>query len=220
MRTRKRLKALQDWTYNTICKGRLMKAPGRDEYGNEDISIITRQEPQVYLGWHPTRLDKTGAMMVNPMSICPGILICPGIGNAKYVEPQRFDRYAGINRAQELGQWLSVNVMFAVYEPGIRLPGFTKSAASGALDIKLIQEGTEEGLLTLTDWMDDFMDALIAEKTIPGCDLCVDEASIEYMPLLEGNYIADKRPLYYGFIAAKFQGYSEGKASKIEELLK
>lgn len=221
MRTRKRLLALKQWTFDQICRGRSMKTPGRDKNGNEDITVIKRQEPQVFLGWQPMRPDSSGIIQLDPLNVCPGILIAPNAGNAKYVEEKRFDRYKDVHRPQELGQWLSVDVLFSVYEPGIRLPGFAESAESEeGLDMSKLVEGTEEGLFTLTDWMDDFLDALVAAKSIPGSDLMVEEASILYSPYQEGGYIADKRPLYYGCVSVKFSGYSEGKNdSTVNDLL-
>jgi len=216
MRTRKRLLALKQWTFDRICKGRSMKTPGRDEDGNEDITVIARQEPQVFLGWQPMRPDESGIPRIDPLNVCPGILIAPNIGNAKLVEEKRFDRYSNVHRPQELGRWLNVDVLFSVYEPGIRLPGFVESAESEeGLDMSKLVEGTEEGLFTLTDWIDDFLDALVAAKSIPGSDLFVDEASILYGPYQEGGYIADKRPLYYGLITAKFQCYAEGENNDV-----
>lgn len=221
MRTRNRLLALKKWTYDTVCKGRSMKSPGRDAEGNEDITVIATQEPQVYLGWQPTRPDASGMLNIDPLNVCPGILIAPSIGNVKYVEEKRLDRYNSIIRPQELGQWLNVSILFSVYEPGIRLPGFVESADSeDGLDMSKLVEGTEQGLFTLMDWIDEFKDALVSEKSIPDSDLIVDEMSLTYSPYMESGYIADKRPLYYGFVNAKFQCYAEGKNnSKINEYL-
>lgn len=216
MRSRERLLALKKWTEERVCKGRSMKAPDPEN----DITKIHRVEPSVFLGWQPSRPDETGKLCANPMSVCPGILIAPGAGNVKNVEEHRFDTYKNVHRPQELGQWLNVSVLFSVYEPGIRLPGFAENAELGYLDMDKIMEGTEEGLFTLLDWMDDFKDALVAEKFIPGSDLFVDEMSLTYSPYTENGYIVDKRPLYYGFINAKFQCYAENKANRsIDEFL-
>lgn len=221
MRTRQRLLALKKWTYETVCKGRVMKTPGRDKEGNEDITVIARQEPVVYLGWQPTRPDITGDLQIDPTNVCPGILIAPSLSNVHYVEERRFDRYSNVHRPQELGQWLNVSVLFSVYEPGIRLPGFVESASSrSGLDISTFKDGTEEGLFTLMDWIDDFHESLLAVKSIPGSDLYVDETSITYSPYTESGFIVDKRPIYYGFVNVKFQCYSNEKNnSKINELL-
>lgn len=205
MRTRQRLLALKDWTYERVCKGRRMKAPDPEN----DITKIHYQEPGVFLGWHPSRPDASGFSGVDPMNVCPGILIAPGAGNVKCVEDQRFDTYKNIHRPQELGQWLNVSVLFSVYEPGIRLPGFDQG--KNGLDMSRISEGTEAGLFALTDWMDDFKEALLAEKVIAGSDLFVEETTLTYSPYTEAGFIVDKRPLYYGFVNAKFQCYAESK---------
>lgn len=161
------------------------------------------------LGWLPSRPDTTGRLISNPVNVCPSILISPGISDAKNVEEQRFDRYNHIQRSQEMGNWLNVTILFSVYEPGIRLPGFFDTDASRQnVDPDKIIEGTEEGLFTLFDWMDDFKDALLGAKTIPGTDMVLDERSLTYSPYCDSNYIVDKRPIFYGFIGAKFYGYA------------
>ena len=53
MRFTERLRGLKAWTYTTLCEGREMKAPAP----NMDIGVIQRQEPTVYLGWAPARMD-------------------------------------------------------------------------------------------------------------------------------------------------------------------
>lgn len=214
MLTRKRLLALKQWVYVNLCKGREMKAPGKDG----DITQIRRQEPQVFLGWSPTRGDQTGFAGDCPLTVYPGILIMPTIGHAKYVEEKRFDRYNDVNRAQEMGQWLPVTILFGIYEPGTRLPGYVDG--DGNLDMSRIMEASEQGLLTLTDWMDDCKDKLLAAKTIPNSDLFLDESSMTYSPYTEQNYIVDKRPLFYGFVYAKFGCYADDRGnSSLEQYL-
>ena len=68
-------------------------------------------------------------------------------------------------RPPELGQTLAVSILFGVYEPGIRLAGYVENG-----DIALLEEGTEQGLFTLLDWMDDCMALLLKEKRVPGTD--------------------------------------------------
>lgn len=217
MLTRNRLLALKKWAYQNLCKGRQMKSPG----DTPDICQIMQKEPQVYLGWWPTRADKSGFVADEIINI-PGILICPNVGNAKYVEDKRFDTYKNIVRPQEMGQWLNVSFLFAIYEPGIRLPGFTVSAKSGdGMDMGLIAEGSEAGLFTLFDWLDEAKSTLLAAKSIPDSDLFLDEASLEYGPYLSGGYIADKRPLFYGFLNARFQCHADEKRNgTLEKFLK
>ena len=152
MRTTERLRMLKAWIEKELCAGRMMKTIPPDH----DIAKIVRQEPRCYLAWQPTRPDETGNLVIDPISVCPGILVMPNASHAKNVEEKRFDRYSGVHRPPELAQTLSVSILFSVYEPGIRLPGFIDSADSPeGLDMSLFQEGTEEGLMTLVDWMDD-----------------------------------------------------------------
>lgn len=213
MRTRQRLTALRKFVQEKVCDGRLMKTPARDRDGREDIMQIARQEPVACLGFYPMRPDSSGILRSDPLNVCPGILISQIPDLVKYVESERFDRYSDIRRTQELGQWLNINFLFSIYEPGIRLPGFVQSAATG-LDMSKFVEGTEEGVLTLADWIDDLKDELVAVSAIPGTDLIVSEKSITYGPLIESGYIADKRPIFYGNINVRFQCSSDHKDNK------
>lgn len=218
MRTSERLRKLRDWVESELCAGREMKTPAEDM----DITKIIRQEPQCFLAWQPTRPDTTGQLRIDPINVCPGILIMPRASHAKYVEEKRFDRYNNVHRPQELGQTLSVDILFSVYEPGVRLPGFIDSADSpDGLDMSLLMEGTEQGLFTLTDWMDDCIQKLLAQKFIPHTDLFVNEAAIAYSLYSDQSFIVDKRPLYYGFVTVDFNCYAEeGANQSLEQHLK
>ena len=142
--------------------------------------------------------------------ICRGrIMKAPGPGmdfSRICMEEKRFDRYSGVKRPKELGQSFNVCFQLSVYEPGVRLPGFDKN---GKVDQEKVLEGTEEGILTLCDWMDDLKDRLLAERSIPGTDLIFEASQGTYAPLQDGGYIVDKRPIYYGFINASFQCYAD-----------
>lgn len=214
MRTTERLRALKAWVTETVCTGREMKAPGE----NNDIRDIRRQEPRCFLAWQPTRPDRTGFKDPDPLSVCPSILIMPNAGHFKYVEEKRFDRYKGIHRAQELGDTLSVSILFSVYEPGIRLPGFKD--ADNRIDMSKIMEGTEQGLFTLLDWMDDLQQALLATKFIPNSDLFLSEETGVRSLYTDQSFVVDKRPIYYGFINCDFKCYADdGGKSDINDLL-
>lgn len=218
MRTTERLRKLKTWIEKELCEGRLMKAPGP----NMDITKIVRQEPRCYIGWQPARPDTSGYFPDDPVSVCPGILVMPNASHAKYVEEKRFDRYSGVHGPPELAQTLSVSILFSVYEPGIRLPGFIDSAESEeGLDMSLFVEGTEEGLMTLVDWMDDCVQKLLGQRFIPQSDLFLKEASLVYSLYTDQNYVVDKRPIYYGFVNADFSCYvDEGANPALEEFLK
>lgn len=200
MRTRQRLMKLKEWVQAEICRGRIMKAPGP----GMDFSRICRQEPAAWIGFAPSRAgDAPGSELLR---VTPGILIMPLGGNIRNMEEKRFDRYSGVKRPKELGQSFNVCFQLSVYEPGIRLPGF---AEDGKVDPEKVLEGTEEGILTLCDWMDDLKDRLLAERAIPGTDLIFEASQGTYAPLQDGGYIVDKRPIYYGFINASFQCYAD-----------
>ena len=213
MNTRRRLKGLQKWLYEGLCQGRVMKAPA----ANMDITKIQRQEPQVYIGWMPRRPEQMNGYGDETMSASPGILLMPSASNVKNMEEKRFDRYNGVRRPQDLGQTLSVSILFSVYEPGVRQPGFIYQPK----DLTLISEGTEEGLFTLTDWMDECIEKLLGTKYIPETDLFLDEESTIYSLYTDQNYVVDKRPIFYGFVNVVFGCYaSEGRNSAVEEYLK
>ena len=206
MRTTERLRKLKEWVEQELCAGREMKTPSADM----DIAKILYQEPKCFLAWQPTRMDETGEMYIDLINVCPGILIMPKASLAKAIEEKRFDRYNNVHRPPSLGQTLSVDMLFSVYEPGIRLPGFVESAESeGGLDLSKIREGTEEGLFTMLNWMDDCIEKLLSQKFIPHTDLFVDEASVVYSLYTDQKYVVDKRPIYYGFITVTFDCYAE-----------
>lgn len=218
MRFSERLTGLKNWTYKELCKGRVMKAPAE----NMDIGTINRQEPKVYLAWAPARMDKAGNLKEIPLSTVPGILIMPNQTYAKYMEEKRFDRYNNVQRPQEMGQHLAVSILFSVYEPGVRLPGFVDSVGEkgAGLDASLILEGTEQGLFTLMNWMDDCMEKLLGQKMIPKTDLFVQEDTVTYSLFTDQSYVVDRRPIYYGFVNVVFGCHvNEGYNPDIEKLL-
>lgn len=221
MRTRQRMLGLKNWITKELCEGRVMKAPAP----NMNIGEIARQEPKCYLGWAPSRLDQTGRIMEEyPVSVCPGIIVMPNQAYAMYMEEKRFDRYNKVHRPIQLGQHFAASILFSVYEPGIRLPGFIDSVGEKGqgLDMSLIVEGTEEGLLTLMDWMDDCKEALLRDMSIPGTDLFLDknDDAMTYSLYTDQSYVVDRRPIYYGFINVDFSCYVEtGANSTINDLL-
>ena len=218
MRFTERLTGLKNWTIKELCKGRMMKAPAE----NMDIGTIRRQEPTCYLAWAPARMDKAGNLKEIPLSTVPGILIMPNQTYAKYMEEKRFDRYNNVHRPQEMGQHLAVSILFSVYEPGVRLPGFidTVGDKGQGLDPSLILEGTEQGLFTLMNWMDDCMEKLLGQKMIQKTDLFVQEDTVTYSLYTDQSYVVDRRPIYYGFVNVVFGCHvNEGYNQDIEKLL-
>lgn len=217
MRTTARLDKLQEWTYQNVCKGRLMKTPAN----GMNVTQIVKAEPKCYVGYFPMRADETSWAEEDPANTAPSILILPVQSYVKYMEEKRFDRYNHVSRPDELGQGLNVQVLFTVYEDGVREPGFIQKAErTGEIDLTLIREGTREGLYTLLNWMDDFKEKLLGARFIPGTDLFLDEANMTYGLYSDQKYINDKRPLYYGFVNVAFQCYAvEALNEDIERLL-
>lgn len=216
MRTTERLRVLKKWLIDEACRGRLMKAPA----AQMDLGKIVRREPACYLGWAPSRLNK-GEYQSLAETICPGLIVMPKKAYTKYTEEKRFDRYNKIHRPQETGQHLSVDILFSVYEPGIRLPGFIDSVGEhgAGADMALLLEGTEDGLFTLLNWMDDVQEKLLGQKMIPHTDLAVDEESITYSLYTDQNYVVDRRPIYYGFVSVDFICYANERANNDYEKL-
>lgn len=216
MRTRQRLLGLKKWFADNLCKGRSLKAPGE----GMDITKVVHREPVCYVAWPPMQL-KGNSILMEPefSSVCPSIVLMPALSDGKLMEEKRFDSYDA-KRPQELGQTLAISVLFSVYEPGIRLPGFVESASSGkGMDMSLLLEGTEEGLFTLTDWMDDCRELLLGAKSIPGTDLFLQEDSIRYSLYTDQSYVVDKRPIFYGFTSLTFYCHANERSSSIDEYL-
>ena len=88
------------------------------------------------------------------------------------------------------------------------------------LDMSKIMEGSEQGLFTLANWMDDCMDAMLGQKIIPGTDMFLEESTMTYGLRVDQEYVTDHRPIYYGFINCSFAGYATENANReIEKLL-
>jgi len=87
--------------------------------------------------------------------------------------------------------------------------------------MSLFVEGTEQGLFTLTDWMDDCIEKLLGAKFIPKTDLFVNEATMAYSLYTDQSFVVDKRPLYYGFVTVTFNCYAEeGVNNSLDQYLK
>ena len=212
MRTSERLRGLRDWAKRELCDGREMKAPPSDM----DITRFVTQEPRCYLGWAPTRPDQTGVVPADPSAVCPGILIMPSTSRAKYVEEKRFDRFSSVHRVQELGQELSVSMLFSVYEPGVRLPGFVTMDAGGrkSIDMTKIMEGTENGLFTLTNWMDDCVQRLLGQKFIPHTDLFFGRGESILQPVRRAELHCGQAPHLLRLCQRVLQGIRRGKQQR------
>ena len=227
MRTNERLRKMKAWFEKELCEGRELKAPvpSKGTTYAPRITDFTRTEPRVFIGYQPMKPDEPGrADRADPYSVCPAITIMPISSYGRYVQEKRFDRYQKVHRPQEMGQSLMVQILFSVYEPGVRMPGFAESMDAGQGDMSLLKDGTESGLQTLFDWMDDCMELLLRERTVPGTDLVLEDDSLTYSLYTDQAYVVDRRPLYYGFVNAEFKCYADtgndhGRPSRAARLL-
>ncbi|MBQ6960868.1 MAG: hypothetical protein IJP78_07835 [Clostridia bacterium] len=229
MRTWERLRKMKAWLDDEICEGREFKSPkpstGSNAVYGPNIKDFTMARPRVFLGWQPGRPNEPGKVdPKDPFSVCPALTIMPSLDYARYIQEHRFDRYQGIHRSQNMGQGVSAQILFGIYEPGIRLPGFVESLEQGNPDMGLLQDGTEAGLQTLLEWMDDCIELFLRERTVPGTDLILDDDNFTYSLFTDQAYIVDRRPIYYGFLNVPFKGYAnygsdKGYRSRIDKLL-
>lgn len=219
MRSWERLRKMKAFLETEICKGRTYKCPVQNTGANAkygpDITDFTRAEPRVFIGFQPMRPNEPGkADARDPYSVCPSITIMPSQDYARYVQEHRFDRYQNIHRTQDMGQGVSVQLLFCIYEPGIRYPGFAESMETGNPEMSLIHDGTEEGLKTLLNWMDDGIELFLRERTVPGTDLILEDDNFTYSLFTDQAYVVDRRPLYYGFLNVPFKGYASRGSDK------
>ena len=228
MKTAFRLLKMKDWFQKELCAGRQYKTPSP----SQDITDVSTAEPRVYLGWQPIwsamqAEANTPQYVLNndPFSVCPAITIMPGTMPINNVPEKRFDAYRKIMRPRQMGSSLAVTILFSIYNPGIRLPGFAASLKSGqGLDKSLMLDATEEGLLDLLNWMDDAAELMLRERIIPGTALVLDEETGVRSLFTDQNYIVDRRPIFYGFIVADYKGHADtgsdqGYKRRVERLL-
>lgn len=196
--TRARIEALRAYLEN-INAGREMKAPG------ESIGDIVYRTPGVHVAFYPNRpqpMARTSRALDTDAASAPSILIMLAPSQAQNMEEERFDQRQNIGRPDELGGKLTLMLLFSVYEPGTRLHGFD------GRNPERIMDATDEGFYTLTDWMDEVVAALVTARHIPGSDMYVWPGSVQYSSYADGDYIADRRPLYYGLVSVTFGHYA------------
>lgn len=227
MRTWERLRKAREFFYNELCVGREFKAPvfkGNNRHA-PDITDFTMAEPRVFIGFQPTKPNMPGDILsTDPYSVCPALTIMPNPGYARYVQEHRFDRYQNIHRSQDMGQSAYWCILFAIYEPGVRLPGFADSMESGKGDMSKLKDGTDAGMMTLLNWMDDGIELILRERTIPGTDLALEDDNFMYSLYTDQSFVVDRRPYYYGFLNVEFKGYASpgndhGKPTRAARLL-
>ena len=227
MRTWERLRKTRDWVFREICEGKEFKVPknnATDGYG-PDICDFTMGEPQAFIAWQPMRPNDPGQLISNdPYNVAPAITIMPTQGFIHYLEEKRFDRYNKIIRPQDMGQSLGMQFLFTIYDPGVRLPGLEESLKSKHPDMSLLKDGTESGLMTLVNWMDDLMELVLRERNVPETDLVLDDENSVFSLYMDQNYIVDRRPYYFGFVNVNWRCYAnygsdKGYRTKTDKLL-
>lgn len=200
LNTRQRIEALKRFVAQISADMGAFKAPGAT------LDDIVYKQPRMYTAYYPARPYKQNqapGMALGPDDAsAPSVLFMLTPSQAQNMEEERLDRYNNISRPAEFGGKLGMLMQFAVFDPGVRLPGFDGNHPD------LIEDATEDGFYALTDWMDNVMRALITSDTIPGSDMFVIKNTIKYSPYIDGDYIADRRPFYYGQLAATFGYYT------------
>lgn len=229
MRTWERLRKTKAFFEKELCQGREFKCPkpstGQNAIYGPNITDFTMAEPRAFLAWQPARPSEAGKVdSRDPISIAPSITIMPNAAYVRYTQEHRFDRYQKISRTQDMGQSLTLQILFSIYEPGVRYPGFADGMDAGHPDMSLLKDGTEPGLQTLVEWMDDAMELILRERTVPGTDLVLEDDNFMYSLYSDQAYIQDRRPLYQGFLNVEFkcyanQGNDNGKPTRAARLL-
>lgn len=229
MRDWERLTKMREWMRKELCEGKRFKIPvpktGKNGVYGPDIIDFTEGEPRVFIGFQPLRPDEPGKYdPTDPYSVCPAITIMPGASLVRNTPEHRFDRYNHIIRSQDMGQSCNVQILFSIYEPGVRLPGFAHSYEEGSPDLGLLQDGTDEGLAALLNWMDDAKELLLRERSVPGTDLMLDDDNLIRALYTDQEYVVDRRPLFHGFLNVQFKGFASkgadrGTRSRIDRLL-
>ena len=229
MRDWERLRKMKEFFLRELCQGREFKSPapqtGQKGKWGPGITDFTLAEPRVFIAFQPLSPNEPGKADSNdPYSVCPAITIMPALDQARFVEEKSLGRLANVRRSQDMGQGLTVQLLFGIYEPGVRYPGFAEKLESRNPDMALLHDGTEEGLKTLLNWMDDAKELLLRERTIPGTDLALEDRNFTYSLYTEQSYVVDRRPLYYGFLNVPFKGYANqgsdhGMRTRVDRLL-
>lgn len=214
LRTRARLEALEKWVYKTCCKGRSMKTPvprGRDY----DVAYA---EPKCFLGnYYPLMV----ADAKEPYKIAPSILIMTGGGLAAGETEEYLDSRQGIRRPHEVAATINVQLIHVIYDPGERTGVRTAQGRENPHEAITWNESRDEGTLTLLDWMDDTQAALLGADSIPGCDMLIKRGTVGWEMLKENGAVADRRPLYLGFVTVTLEAPTrEDENETINDLLR
>lgn len=208
MRYRQRLEKVRDWARKKLCTGRQMKTPGKNDYD------IVWAEPRCFLCTYPT------AVKEDLINVAPGLLLLAGGGYGASDTSEYLDNRSGIDRSKDMGATLSMQFVHVIYDPGERTGIRKEDGRADPKQALIIDENADNGALTVIDWMDDTMAALIGAKSIPGTDLIVNEKTVRFNPLTENGAIADRRPFYLGIVTVDFNSVTRGdNNNEIEAIL-
>lgn len=207
MRNRQRLERLREWTFTRCCEGRSMKTP----VARGSDYDIAWAEPRCFLGSYPPWAQ-------NPREeykVAPSILILTGGGLAAGETDEYIDSRSGISRPKDIGATLTVQLIHALYEPGERTGVRKDDGRADPREALQRNEEADEGHLALIDWMDDTMAALIGADAIPDTDLIVNRKTVGFELLKENGALADRRPLYLGFVTVTFSALTRADDNPI-----
>lgn len=204
MRTRQRMEGFGKWVRETLCEGRVMKAPvigGRDY----DVQWV---QPRCFTGnlYPPFSSGE-------PYSVAPSILVMCGGGDGAGETSEYLDSRHKVHRPDDIAETLEFQLIHAIYEPGTRTGQKTdgRDEPHAALDIC---DEMDEGTLALMDWMDDTKAALLGADSIPGTDLVVKRRSVRWEPLKENGAVSDRRPVYLGVVAVTFETHTREEVNE------
>lgn len=195
-RSRARVEALAKWVQETCCKGRMMKTPAA---GGSDYAVEW-SEPRCFAGNFFPQMTADGKY-----SVAPSILVMYAGGDGAGDTSEYLDSRQKINRPDEMGETLQVQLIHTIYNPPTRTGernGEGKCDPKKALDWN---DACDEGSMVLLDWLDDTKAALLGAYSIPGCDLVVKRKTVRWEPLMENGAVADRRPFYLGVVAVTFE---------------
>lgn len=173
---------------------------------------IEYKEPECFLGnYYPMMVSN----VKEPYKIAPSILIMTGGGLAAGETEEYLDSRQGISRPKEVGATLNVQLIHVIYDPGERTGVLKEDGSADPHEAFKWDNERDEGSLFLMDWMDDTQAALLGADSIPGCDLIVKRSTVGWEPLKENGAVADRRPLYLGFVSVTFEAPTREKDNDI-----
>ncbi len=192
-----RLKGLKKWLTENACQEK-MKAQGA-----KDLEVNYRK-PFVQLMLFS---DEAGLPPEN--SGAPGILVMMKESGMQDPE-KRFDQYRQLKRDRSLAGAMPLQMIFVTWDPGHRTEESQENQTN-----EDIAENSEEAFITVLEWAEATMNALIEAGTVPETDLTITAENIRFGPLMQYGMMVDRRSLYYAVIDATF-GHAVQKGPSIK----